>query len=54
MSHPFPPDPPCAAHVAQLNAGSSTVNIGGIAVGRIGDSADAGAMTTGSSTVFVG
>ena len=54
VSHPFPPDPPCAAHVAQLNAGSSTVNIGGIAVGRIGDSADAGAMTTGSSTVFVG
>ena len=54
VSHPFPPDPPCAPHTAQLNAGSSTVNIGGIAVGRIVDSADAGAMTTGSSTVFVG
>ena len=54
VSHPFPPDPPCAPHVAQLNAGSSTVFIGGIAVGRIGDSADAGAMTTGSGTVFVG
>jgi uncharacterized Zn-binding protein involved in type VI secretion len=54
VSHAFPPDPPCAAHVAQLNAGSSTVFIGGIAVGRIGDSADAGVMTTGSGTVFVG
>ena len=54
VSHAFPPDPPCDPHVAQLNAGSSTVSIGGIAVGRIGDSADAGAMTTGSGTVFVG
>ena len=54
VSHPFPPDPPCAPHVAQLNAGSTTVKIGGIAVGRIGDSADAGAMTTGSGTVTVG
>ena len=54
VSHPFPPNPPCAPHVAQLNAGSSTVSIGGIAVGRIGDSADAGAMTTGSGTVTVG
>ena len=54
VSHPFPPNPPCAPHVAQLNAGSSTVSIGGIAVGRIGDSADAGAMSTGSGTVTVG
>ncbi len=54
VSHAFPPDPPCAPHVAQLNAGSSTVFVGKIPVGRIGDSADAGAMTTGSSTVFVG
>ena len=54
VSHAFPPNPPCAPHVAQLNAGSTTVKIGGIAVGRIGDSADAGAMTTGSGTVTVG
>jgi len=54
VSHPFPPAPPCAPHVANLNAGSSSVFINGIAVGRIGDSADAGAMTSGSGNVSVG
>lgn len=54
VSHPFPPAPPCAPHVANLNAGSSSVFINGIAVGRVGDSADAGAMTSGSGNVFVG
>lgn len=52
VAHPFPPDPPCTPHVANLNAGSPNVFIEGIAVGRIGDSADAGAMTSGSSNVF--
>ena len=54
VSHPFPPDPPCTPHTAELNAGSSSVWINGIAVGRIGDSADAGAMTTGSPDVYAG
>jgi uncharacterized Zn-binding protein involved in type VI secretion len=54
VSHPAPPNPPCPPHVRFLNAGSSTVKINSIAVGRIGDSADAGAMTSGSSNVFVG
>ena len=54
VAHPFPPDPPCAPHVANLNAGSSTVFIEGIPVGRIGDSADAGAMISGSPNVFAG
>jgi uncharacterized Zn-binding protein involved in type VI secretion len=52
VSHPFPPDPPCAPHTSQLNAGSATVFINSIAVGRIGDSADAGVMTTGSPDVY--
>ena len=52
VSHPFPPDPPCAPHVANLNAGSPNVFVVGIAVARIGDSADAGAMTSGSGNVF--
>jgi len=52
VAHPFPPDPPCAPHVANLNAGSPNVFIEGIPVGRVGDSADAGAMTSGSSNVF--
>lgn len=54
VSHSFGADPPCAPHVANLNEGSSTVFINNIAVGRIGDSADEGSMTGGSSTVFVG
>jgi len=52
VSHPFPPDPPCAPHTANLNAGSPDVYINNIKVGRIGDSADAGAMTTGSPDVY--
>jgi len=54
VSHPFPPDPPCAPHVANLNAGSGTVRINGISIGRVGDSADAGAMTSGSGNVNAG
>ena len=54
VPHPFPPNPPCANHVANVNAGSSTVFVEGLALARIGDSADAGAMTSGSSNVFVG
>ena len=54
VSHPFPPNPPCAPHVANVNAGSGTVRVVGAFVARIGDSADAGAMTSGSSNVFSG
>ena len=54
VSHPFPPAPPCVPHVAVVNAGSSTVRVHGIAVARIGDSTDAGAMTSGSGNVFAG
>ena len=53
VSHPIGA-PLCPPHVAQLNAGSSTVFINGIAVGRIGDSADSGAMISGSTDVFAG
>ena len=52
VSHPFPPNPPCAPHVANVNAGSPNVFVEGKAVARIGDSADAGAMTSGSGNVF--
>ena len=46
--------PPCITHTAELNTGSSTVFINSIKVGRVGDSADAGAMSSGSPTVFAG
>ena len=52
VSHPFPPLPPCAPHVANVNAGSPNVFVEGLKVARIGDSADAGAMTSGSGNVF--
>ena len=52
VSHPFPPAPPCAPHVANVNAGSSNVFVEGLAVARIGDSTDAGAMTSVSGNVF--
>ena len=52
VAHPYPPNPPCPDHVANVNAGSPNVFVVGIAVARIGDSADAGAMTSGSGNVF--
>jgi uncharacterized Zn-binding protein involved in type VI secretion len=44
----------CRPHGAVVNAGSSKVFIGGIPVARIGDSADLGAIISGSSNVFAG
>tara|TARA_B100000902_G_scaffold211829_1_gene201441 strand:- start:247 stop:549 length:303 start_codon:yes stop_codon:yes gene_type:complete len=52
VSHPFPPAPPCAPHVANVNVGSPNVFVEGLAVARIGDSTDAGEMTSGSGNVF--
>ena len=54
VSHPFPPAPPCVPHVAVVNVGSSTVYVEGLAIARIGDSTDAGAMTAGSPNVYAG
>ena len=54
VSHTNPPVPVCPAHVANVNVGSATVFAVGLAMARIGDSTDAGAMTTGSDTVFAG
>tara|TARA_B110000483_G_C17962756_1_gene452730 strand:+ start:298 stop:600 length:303 start_codon:yes stop_codon:yes gene_type:complete len=52
VAHPNPPIPPCPNHVANVNAGSPNVYVVGIKTARIGDSADAGAMTSGSGNVF--
>ena len=52
VPHPNPPAPPCPNHVANVNVGSPNVFAVGIAVARIGDSTDAGAMTSGSGNVF--
>ena len=54
VTHLVPPNvPPCGSHAAFLNTGSPNVNIGGIPWGRVGDSADAGAMISGSLYVLV-
>ena len=54
VSHINPPFPVCPAHVANVNVGSATVFAVGLAMARIGDSTDAGAMTSGSGNVFAG
>ena len=52
--HLVPPIiPPCSSHIANLNAGSPNVKVGGIPWGRVSDSADAGAMISGSMNVKV-
>lgn len=44
----------CVPHGATISGGSLKVFIGGISVARVGDSADAGAIISGSSKVFAG
>ena len=46
--------PVCVPHAAFINAGSGTVFVNSKAIARVGDSADSGAITTGSSNVFAG
>jgi len=42
----------CIPHSAVINAGSGNVFVGGIAVARVGDSTDGGAITGGSPNVI--
>jgi hypothetical protein len=43
----------CVPHPAVINVGSPDVFVGGIAVARIGDSTDGGAITSGSGNVII-
>tara|TARA_B100001113_G_scaffold347981_1_gene341167 strand:- start:658 stop:957 length:300 start_codon:yes stop_codon:yes gene_type:complete len=52
VSHTNPPLPICPSHISTLKQGSPNVKIGGINWGRVGDSADLGAMISGSLNVF--
>tara|TARA_B100000424_G_scaffold115642_1_gene87219 strand:- start:1846 stop:2235 length:390 start_codon:yes stop_codon:yes gene_type:complete len=50
-----PDDPPrCIGHKAKVNRGSSSVFVESIPVARVGDSADFGALISGSFTVRAG
>lgn len=42
------------SHIAVVNAGSGTVFVNNKPIARIGDSADAGSITSGSPNVFAG
>ena len=53
VSHPFPPLPPCAPHVAKINEGSPNVFVHGLNVADIGDSADSGNMTDAKNNINV-
>jgi len=44
----------CIPHTASLNSGSGSVFINHIQIGRVGDSADSGSMSSGSPNVFAG
>ena len=46
--------PVCVPHSSVINAGSGTVFVNSKPIARVGDSADSGAITTGSSNVFAG
>lgn len=52
--HTIPAGPLCVPHSSVINEGSSTVTIGGIPAARVGDSADAGQVITGSGNVTIG
>lgn len=53
-AHTIPAGPACVPHGANINVGSGTVFVGGIAIARVGDSTDGGAITAGSPNVFAG
>lgn len=54
VPHLIPGGDSCITHTAYINAGSPTVYIAGIAVGRVGDSCDAGQISSGSPNVYAG
>ena len=54
VSHPFPPKPPCAPHVAAVNKGVNSVLTVFIPTATIGKSCDLGALITGAKTVWAG
>jgi uncharacterized Zn-binding protein involved in type VI secretion len=50
--HTINSGPSCVPHNAVINVGSGNVFVGNIAIARVGDSTDGGAITAGSPTVF--
>ena len=54
FSHPFPPKPPCAPHIAFINKGWPNVFVVGKMQGFVGCKADMGIVSSGSINVYVG
>lgn len=45
---------PCVPHTAFVLGGSALVYVSGVPAARLGDAADLGAISSGSTTVFMG
>ena len=55
VSHPFPPEPPCAPHATTIAVGSTTVFANTLGVARKDDGYTASdVVATGSDNVFAG
>lgn len=54
VSHTILVGDACVPHVEVIKSASSSVFIGGIAVARVGDAADAGQIISGSPDVYAG
>ena len=54
VAHPFPPSPICANHTSTVKTGSETVFVEKLKCARVADSADLGALTSGSDNVNAG
>ena len=55
VSHPFPPEPPCAPHAPTIATGSTTVFANNLGVARKGDGYTASdVVASGSANVFAG
>lgn len=54
VSHAVPEGDGCGSHTATISGSSGTVKVAGVLVARVGDACDAGSISSGASTVFIG
>ena len=54
VSHTILVGDDCVPHVEFVNGATSSVKIGGISAAKVGDGCDAGTITSGASSVFIG
>jgi uncharacterized Zn-binding protein involved in type VI secretion len=54
VSHAVPEGDGCGSHTATISGSSGTVKVAGKLVARVGDACDAGSISSGAATVFIG